>query len=68
MTYNATLKHVLLSLDVLTPICFLLPSLHNTAGVCHSENDEDKKAIISLRRSLDEDPYNLDSLLALGTR
>ena len=39
-----------------------------TAGTCHAENDEDKKAIVSLRRSVEEDPYNIDSLLALGTR
>ena len=36
-------------------------------GVCHAENDEDKKAIVCLRRAVDADPYNVDALLALGT-
>ena len=36
-------------------------------GVCHAENDEDKRAIVCLNRCLDCDPYNLDALLALGT-
>lgn len=36
-------------------------------GVCHAENDDDKKAIICLRHCLEIDPYNLDALLALGT-
>ena len=36
-------------------------------GKCHAESDEDKKAILALQRAVDCDPYNLDSLLALGT-
>jgi tetratricopeptide (TPR) repeat protein len=36
-------------------------------GICHAENDEDRKAIICLNRSIECDPYNLDTLLALGT-
>ena len=36
-------------------------------GQCHAENDEDKKAIICLLHAKETDPYNLDSLLALGT-
>ena len=36
-------------------------------GVCHAENDEDKKAINCLQRSFEADPYNIDSLLAMGT-
>lgn len=35
-------------------------------GLCHTENDEDKEAIQCLLKSLEYDPYNLDSLLALG--
>jgi peroxin-5 len=36
-------------------------------GVCHAENDEDKRAIYCLNKCLDLDPYNLDALLGLGT-
>lgn len=36
-------------------------------GVCHAENDEDKKAIICLQKSIEEDPYNTEALLAIGT-
>ena len=36
-------------------------------GMCHAENDEDRKAITCLNRALDCDPYNLEALLALGT-
>jgi peroxin-5 len=36
-------------------------------GKCHAESDEDKKAILALQRAVDCDPYNLESLLALGT-
>ena len=36
-------------------------------GACHAENDDDKRAIVCLRRCLEIDPYNLDALLALGT-
>jgi peroxin-5 len=36
-------------------------------GTCHSEIDNDKKAILCLTRAVDLDPYNLDALLALGT-
>lgn len=36
-------------------------------GLAHAENDEDKKAIVCLKKSLEVDPYNLNSLLALGT-
>ncbi|KDO20672.1 hypothetical protein SPRG_13424 [Saprolegnia parasitica CBS 223.65] len=35
-------------------------------GECHAENDEDKKAITCLNRAVEEDPYNLHALLALG--
>ena len=45
-----------------------VPSYTTVSGVCHAENDEDKKAIICLKRSVEEDPYSTDSLLALGTR
>ena len=31
-------------------------------GMCHAENDEDKKAILCLERAVEEDPYNLDAL------
>ena len=36
-------------------------------GTCHAENDEDKKAIVCLQKAIEVDPYNLGSLLALGT-
>jgi peroxin-5 len=36
-------------------------------GVCHAENDDDKRAIICLKRCLEIDPYHLDALLGLGT-
>lgn len=36
-------------------------------GCCHSENDDDKKAILCLSKAVDYDPYNIESLLALGT-
>jgi peroxin-5 len=36
-------------------------------GVCHAENDEDKKAIQCFVKCLECDPYNLDALLAMGT-
>ena len=35
-------------------------------GLSHQEHDEDRKAIICLERAVEEDPYNLDALLALG--
>ncbi|CAI5717823.1 unnamed protein product [Peronospora destructor] len=35
-------------------------------GECHAENDEDKSAIACLERAVEEDPYNLSALLALG--
>jgi peroxin-5 len=35
-------------------------------GECHAENDEDKSAIVCLERAVEEDPYNLSALLALG--
>ncbi|KAH9105706.1 hypothetical protein LEN26_014703 [Aphanomyces euteiches] len=35
-------------------------------GECHAENDQDKLAIVCLNRAVEEDPYNLDALLALG--
>ncbi|ETV69099.1 hypothetical protein H257_15069 [Aphanomyces astaci] len=35
-------------------------------GECHAENDQDKQAISCLNRAVEEDPYNLDALLALG--
>lgn len=39
----------------------------NMLGKCHTENDDDKKAILSLTKAVDYDPYNLEALLALGT-
>eukprot|EP01038_Epipyxis_sp_PR26KG_P004868 gene4868-6820_t len=36
-------------------------------GVCHAENEEDKKAILCLEKAVECDPFNLDSLLLLGT-
>ncbi len=36
-------------------------------GTCHAENDEDKQAIVCLHKAIEIDPYNLGSLLALGT-
>ena len=35
-------------------------------GLCHAENDDDKRAIVCLKRALEIDPYNLNSLLELG--
>jgi peroxin-5 len=35
-------------------------------GMSHQEHDEDRKAIQCLERAVEEDPYNLDALLALG--
>jgi peroxin-5 len=35
-------------------------------GKCHAENDEDRKAIACLERSVERDPYNPQALLALG--
>ena len=35
-------------------------------GVCQAENDEDKRAIVCLKRALEIDPYNLNALLELG--
>jgi peroxin-5 len=35
-------------------------------GLCHAENDEDKKAIICLNLAIEKDPYNVDALLAVG--
>ena len=35
-------------------------------GKCHQEHDEDRQAIECLKRSVEEDPYNLDALLDLG--
>ena len=37
-------------------------------GACHAENDEDKKAIVCLRRAVEADSYNVDALLAIGTQ
>ena len=36
-------------------------------GVCHAENDDDKRAIQCLKKAIECDPYNLDALLQLGT-
>lgn len=36
-------------------------------GMCHAENDEDKQAIACLQKAIEIDPYNLESLLILGT-
>lgn len=35
-------------------------------GKCHTENDEDQKAIVCLLRSLERDPFSPETLLALG--
>ncbi|KAL7457126.1 hypothetical protein ACHAWC_010416 [Mediolabrus comicus] len=35
-------------------------------GRCHTENDEDSKAIVCMMRSLERDPFSPDTLLALG--
>ncbi len=35
-------------------------------GLSHQEHDQDRDAICCLEKSVEEDPYNLDSLLALG--
>jgi peroxin-5 len=35
-------------------------------GNCYAENDQDKVAIVCLKRAVESDPYNLDALLALG--
>lgn len=35
-------------------------------GHCHAENDDDRKAILCLEKSLDRNNYNLKTLLALG--
>ena len=35
-------------------------------GLCHAENDEDVKAILCFKQSIDCDSYNLESLLAIG--
>jgi peroxin-5 len=35
-------------------------------GQSHAENDEDKRAILCLERAVEEDPYNLSALMALG--
>ncbi len=34
-------------------------------GLCHAENDEDKKAIICLEKAVEQDPYNLDVRLVM---
>ena len=36
-------------------------------GLCHTENDEDKSAILCYIKAVDHDQYHLDALLALGT-
>ena len=35
-------------------------------GQSHAEHDEDRRAIACLERAVEEDPYNLEALLALG--
>jgi len=35
-------------------------------GRCHTENDEDTKAIACMMRSIERDPYSPETLLALG--
>ncbi|KAL3774406.1 hypothetical protein ACHAW5_010479 [Stephanodiscus triporus] len=35
-------------------------------GKCHTENDEDQKAIVCWLRSLERDPFSPETLLALG--
>ena len=62
-----TLHYTTLCYAMLYWLTFV-PSYTIVSGVCHAENDEDKKAIICLKRSVEEDPYSTDSLLALGTR
>jgi tetratricopeptide (TPR) repeat protein len=36
-------------------------------GLCHTEQDDDNKAIQCFQSSLEMDPYHIDSLLSLGT-
>jgi tetratricopeptide (TPR) repeat protein len=36
-------------------------------GLCHTENDEDKVAIVCFIKAVENDSYHLDALLALGT-
>lgn len=38
----------------------------NMLGTCHTENDDDKIAIICFKKSLENDQYHLNSLLSLG--
>ena len=72
MLHHAVPFNVMLYYAIIDSFFFLplLSALSYTviSGVCHAENDEDKKAIICLKRSVEEDPYSTDSLLALGTR
>lgn len=35
-------------------------------GKCHTENDEDQRAIVCMLRSLERDPFSPETLLALG--
>ncbi len=35
-------------------------------GRCHTENDEDSKAIVCMRRAIERDPFSPETLLALG--
>lgn len=35
-------------------------------GVCHAERDLDRKALVCYRRSLNANPFNLDTMLAMG--
>ena len=35
-------------------------------GMSHQEHDQDREAIICLEKAVEQDPYNLDALLALG--
>lgn len=36
-------------------------------GMCHSEVDDDRRAILALEKAVEYDPYNLNALVALGT-
>jgi tetratricopeptide (TPR) repeat protein len=44
-----------------------LSEIWKMLGICHTENDNEISAIQSFERSSELDPYNLSTLLALGT-
>ncbi len=52
-------------MEIIVIIATGFPPFSST-GLSHAENDEDRKAIACLEKSVEADPYNLDALLALG--